>query len=153
MSIDNEIIIIEDDEDDREFLGLIINEVLEKNNFTNKVVFLNDGMLALEYFNSQDIDPFIIISDINMPKLNGLDLREIIYNDVKLSSRCTPYVFLTTSYGSQENINRAFKLSVQGFFVKPNDYNDYTNLMEDIIKYWKRSHKPVLEKQQVNHVA
>jgi CheY-like chemotaxis protein len=118
MSIDNEIIIIEDDEDDREFLGLIINEVLENNNFINKVVFLNNGILALEYIGSQDIDPFIIISDINMPKLNGLDLREIIYNDQKLSSRCTPFVFLTTSYGSPENINRAFKIISSGIFCE-----------------------------------
>lgn len=65
------IIIIEDDVDDREIFQDVFNALPYK----HEVIFFEDGYSALAYLTETDIEPFIIFSDINMPKLNGIELR------------------------------------------------------------------------------
>jgi len=65
------IIIIEDDLDDQELLS----EVFKKLNYKNEIVFFGDGQEALEYLTDTSIEPFIIFSDINMPKLSGMEYK------------------------------------------------------------------------------
>ena len=67
MNKDGPIIIIEDDIDDQQIIG----EIFKKLDHKNEIVFFHDGNLALEYLNKTDIHPFLILSDINMPKING----------------------------------------------------------------------------------
>lgn len=67
--------IIEDDLDDQ----FMFQEVFKALNYKNEVIFFEDGLSALEYLTETSIKPFIIFSDINMPKLNGLELREKIH--------------------------------------------------------------------------
>jgi len=71
MNKEGEIIIIEDDEDDQ----FLLEEVFAALGYANKRVYFPDGQAALEYLNSDSAAPFIILSDINMPRLNGLELR------------------------------------------------------------------------------
>jgi CheY-like chemotaxis protein len=66
------IIIIEDDVDDQEILGDIFKEL----NYDHKLIFFGDSVQALEYLTDTDTEPFLVLSDINMPKLNGMELRE-----------------------------------------------------------------------------
>ena len=61
------VIIIEDDADDQDFL----TEIFQKLNYQNKILFFRDGQEALDHINVTDELPFLILSDINMPKLNG----------------------------------------------------------------------------------
>lgn len=65
------IIIIEDDPDDQDFFYAVFEEL----NYENKILFFNDGQQALEHLRESDDEPFIVFSDINMPKLNGIELR------------------------------------------------------------------------------
>ncbi|MCW3078170.1 MAG: response regulator, partial [Bacteroidetes bacterium] len=67
MNRNGPVIIIEDDADDQFLLG----EVFKKLAYENEVKFFSDGELALEYLNRADVTPFLILSDINMPKLDG----------------------------------------------------------------------------------
>lgn len=83
------VIIIEDDADDQFFL----TEIFQKLNYRNKVLFFFDGQEALDYINATDEPPFLILSDINMPKLDGFALREKLKTDSKLSNKCIPYLF------------------------------------------------------------
>ena len=83
----------------------------------NELIFFSDGQKALDFFNSSDIIPFIILSDINLPKLDGFALRSKIKMDAGLQLRCIPYLFFTTAL----NLNiviEAYSMSAQGFFVK-----------------------------------
>jgi CheY-like chemotaxis protein len=92
MNKNGPVIIIEDDEDDRAML----TEGFKKLKYSNKLIFFNDGQAALDFLNNEDIVPFLILSDINMPKLDGFALRSKIKMDAKLQLRCIPYLFFST---------------------------------------------------------
>ena len=80
------IIIIEDDSDDQELL----TEVFQKLNYGNKVIFFSEGEKALDYLNTTTEPPFLILSDINLPKLDGIALRRKLKTDARLSNKCIP---------------------------------------------------------------
>ena len=105
-------------------------------------MFFEDGESILEYLNKNDsIQPFLIISDINLPKLSGIELRDKIYNNKELALRCIPYLFFTTS-AAQADIINAYSKSIQGFFVKPDDLSELEQILDSIIKYWKYCKAP-----------
>ena len=137
MNKNGPVIIIEDDVDDREML----KDVFKKLNYENEILYFEDGEKALEYLLSMSIKPFLILSDINMPRLNGMELREKIYNNEQLNLRCIPYLFLTTA-AEQPLVIKAYSQSVQGFFVKPSSLNGIEKLISNIMNYWKECHSP-----------
>jgi len=137
MNLNGDIILIEDDYDDREFLVEIIDEVLKKNQYTNKIVTIGDSGRVIDFLKDAKDSPFLIISDINMPGMDGFQLRQQIFEDQELNDKCIPYIFLTTSGDNVELMKKAYGLSIQGYFTKPNDYAEYQVLMSDIIRYWK----------------
>src|SRR6187431_2794096 len=113
MNRNEPIIIIEDDEDDQ----IMLKEAFEKLDYSNKLHFFPDGQKALDFLNSSNMIPFLILSDINMPKLDGFALRDKIKMDAKLQLRCIPYLFFSTAL-NQDAVIKAYSLSVQGFFQK-----------------------------------
>ena len=131
------IIVIEDDMDDQELMG----EVFAELDCKNEILFFSDGEIALEHLITNRIEPFIVFSDINMPKLNGMELREKIHNNEDLRLKCTPYLFFSTS-SEQQHIIDAYSKSVQGFFVKPNNYNELKKTLQVILDYWKTCVSP-----------
>ena len=131
------IIIIEDDTDDQYFLV----EIFRKLNYQNKVLFFFDGEEALDYINTSDERPFLILSDINMPKLNGFALREKLKTDSKLSNKCIPYLFFSTAL-NQKAVIDAYSQSVQGFFVKQNSMAELEKTINTIMEYWRRCAAP-----------
>ena len=139
MDKNGPIIIIEDDFDDQE----ILKGVFKKLNYDNEIIYFEDGEKALEYLLSMSIKPFLILSDINMPRLNGMELREKIYNNEQLNLRCIPYLFLTTA-AEQPLVVKAYSQSVQGFFVKPSSLKEIEKLIANIMNYWKDCHSPDL---------
>jgi two-component SAPR family response regulator len=116
------IIIIEDDIDDQE----ILTEIFKEHNYENEIIFFGDGELALEFLINTDTEPFIIFSDINMPKLNGVELREKVHNNEDLRIKSIPYLFFTTR-AEQKHVVVAYSKSIQGFFVKPANYEQLKN--------------------------
>ena|SRR6187431_2345831 len=131
------IIIIEDDLDDQE----ILTDVFKDLDYKNEIIFFGDGEQALEYLTTTEIKPFIIFSDINMPKLNGMDLREKIHQNEDLRLKSIPYLFFSTS-AEQKNVIDAYSKSVQGFFVKPSDYNEIKRIIKTIVSYWESCVSP-----------
>lgn len=134
---DNPIIIIEDDDDDQQLL----KEAFESLNYPNEIIFFSDGQSALDFLNSSDIIPFLIMSDINMPKLDGFALRSKLKMDAALQVKCIPYIFFTTAT-NQKAVVDAYSLSVQGFFVKDNKFDDLKETIDIIIKYWHKCVAP-----------
>ena len=131
------IIVIEDDPDDRD----ILKEIFEKINYPNVVRYFNDGEAALEHLNRTDVIPFLILSDINMPVLDGFALRDKVKVDAKLQVKCIPYLFFTTA-SDQQVIIDAYSKSVQGFFIKPNSMALLEKTIRVILEYWELCASP-----------
>ncbi|MCF2518851.1 response regulator [Dyadobacter sp. CY351] len=137
MDKNGPIIIIEDDADDQYVLEEVFNEL----GYPNQRIYFSDGQSALDYLYSSQERPFIIISDINLPQLNGLELRRKLQTDAELSLKCIPYVYFTTAINQQVVID-AYSTSAQGFFVKPGKFGEIKETIKVMIDYWKRCAAP-----------
>ncbi|RZJ35402.1 MAG: response regulator [Flavobacterium sp.] len=131
------ILIIDDDKDDRE----ILSEALKKLGYQNAVKFFVDGQEALNYLLDSREVAFLILSDINMPRLSGLELREIIQRNEELRMKSIPFVFFTTS-ATRKSVWDAYQLSVQGFFIKPISFKDLQVTLKKVIDYWADCKSP-----------
>ena len=137
MNKSGPIIVIEDDEDDQAFFA----EAFGNLHYPNKLLFFPDGESALEFLNGSDLTPFIIISDINLPKLDGYALRDKVRMDAKLQLRCIPYLFFSTGL-TQDAVIKAYSMSVQGFFQKQESIGELEKSIVAIMEYWKRCAAP-----------
>jgi CheY-like chemotaxis protein len=137
MNKNGAIIIVEDDLDDQEMFKEVFNEL----NYQNEILFFNDGQEALAYLTAETREPFIVFSDINMPKLNGIELRKKIYENENIRLKTIPYLFFTTS-AVQEAVMDAYSKSVQGFFVKPTSFKDLKSMITTIVEYWRKCESP-----------
>ena len=131
------IIVIEDDIDDQETLV----EIFQKLGYQNKIVYFFDGNEALEFLNKTDVQPFLILSDINMPKINGFELRNKVFTNEQLQTKCIPYLFFTTG-ATKKSVIDAYALSVQGFFLKPNSMDALERTIKKIVEYWQECIAP-----------
>ena len=137
MNKNGPILIIEDDPDDQE----ILSDVFTKLGYANEVVFFSNGESALEYINKDDVLPFLILSDINMPKLTGLQLKEKIHTDKQLQIKCIPYLFFTTS-ASKKAVIDAYSMSAQGFFIKDTSVAELEKTIHIMMEYWQCCYSP-----------
>ena len=131
------IVIIEDDVDDQ----YILTDIFKELNYDNKLIFFGDSVQALEYLTATDIEPFLVLSDINMPKLSGMELREKVHNNEDLRLKSIPYLFFSTS-AEQKHVIDAYSRSIQGFFIKPNSYDRLKSVIVKIVEYWKECESP-----------
>ncbi|MES2703236.1 MAG: response regulator [Bacteroidota bacterium] len=131
------IIVIEDDADDRFLLAAVFKELA----YANEVVFFENGVDALAYLEDEAVYPFIILSDINLPKLNGFELRKMVHTNEGLSAKCIPYIFFSTTV-DEKAVSDAYTMSVQGFFVKPGSYAVLTDTVRIIVEYWQKCYSP-----------
>ena len=137
LNRDGPIIIIEDDIDDQD----IFKEVFKKLKYKNELIFFTNGEDALEFLSTKNVLPFIILSDINMPKITGFELRKKLKTDASLALRCIPYLFFSTAI-NQKAVIDAYSLSVQGFFVKQNSMKEIEKTISVIMEYWTRCAAP-----------
>lgn len=127
------VIIIEDDQDDQD----IIEEVLKELDIPNKTVFFTKCTDALAYLKTSDNQPFLIICDVNLPGLSGLEFKRQIDADKELQRKSIPFVFYTTS-ANKKYIDEAYiEMTVQGYFQKANSYVETKNNIRTILEYWK----------------
>ena len=131
------IVIIEDDIDDQ----AVLVEIFEELNYNNRLIFFEDSVKALQYLTDTDIEPFLVLSDINMPKLNGMELREKVHNNEDLRLKSIPYLFFSTS-AEQRHVIDAYSRSIQGFFIKPANYAKLKKVMMIIVEYWQECESP-----------
>jgi CheY-like chemotaxis protein len=137
MNKNGPIIIIEDDLDDQELLFLLYKEM----NYTNELVFLDNGDEGLRYLKSMSTLPFLIISDMNMPKINGMELRALVQKNAAIRSKCIPYIILSTT-ATKDFVDNAYALGVHGYFKKPTRPADWRIMMRSILEYWSRGLAP-----------
>jgi CheY-like chemotaxis protein len=131
------IVVIDDNAGDQRLL----TEIFKNLDFSNTIEFFTDATEALEYLNTTERIPFLILSDINMPKMNGFELRTRIHENQQLALKCVPFLFLSTGE-DQNSVEDAYALSVQGFFRKPFGVEELQSTMKKIIEYWEECVAP-----------
>ena len=137
MNKNGPIIVIEDDIDDQEMLQV----AFQKMETGNEIIFFLDPEKALNFLNQTNVVPFLILSDINMPRLNGLELKRKIHTNTQLQTKCIPYLFFTTSAEKKAFIE-AYSMSAQGFFIKATAIDELEETLRIIIAYWQRCYSP-----------
>ena len=133
----NMILLVEDNPDD-EALTL---RALQKNNIINKVVVARDGVEALDFlfgtgaYAGRDLSlmPEVILLDINLPKINGLEVLEKIRANER--TRLLPVVILTTSNEEQDKI-KSYTLGANSFIRKPVDFQQFSEAIRQLGVYW-----------------
>jgi CheY-like chemotaxis protein len=137
MSKRGPIIIAEDDIDDRDLL----REVFQSLNVTNELKFFDNGQQVLDYLLTTLDQPFIIISDVNLPLMSGTRLRQAINENEMLRRKSIPFVFLTTNV-ENDAVNKAYDMMVQGYFQKENSIDRIREVLGMILNYWKVCRHP-----------
>ena len=137
MNKNGPIVVIEDDADDQ----AILVDIFKNLNYKNPIIYFFDSEEALQFLTETKIKPFLILSDINMPKLSGFELRQKIHTNDDLNLKCIPYLFFTTT-SAQKAIVDAYSQSVQGFFVKANNIEKLENTIKKIVEYWQECEAP-----------
>jgi len=125
------IFLVEDDEVD----VMNVKRAFDKNHITNLLFVARDGVEALEKLRSGEIPKGrrIVLLDLNMPRMNGIEFLHELRKDPDLAS--TPVVVLTTS-NNDRDIVEAYDLNVAGYLVKPVMFVDFCELMATLNNYW-----------------
>ena len=125
------ILLVEDDEVD----VMNVKRAFDKNHITNPVFVAGNGLEALEKLRSGEIPQGrrIVLLDLNMPKMNGIEFLRELRKDPALAP--TPVVVLTTSNNDRDKID-AFNFNVAGYLVKPVTFAEFSELMVTLNKYW-----------------
>lgn len=131
------VVVIDDDTDDH----FIFEEVCQKLELANELKFFTTAVSALEYLRTTTDEPFIIFCDINMPQMNGIELRRVIDKDQALRKKSIPFIFFTTA-ASKAQINEAYDLTVQGLFTKESSFDDTEKVLRLILEYWQKCRHP-----------
>jgi CheY-like chemotaxis protein len=131
------IIVIEDDLDDQELL----EETFSILQYPNPVIFFTNGNEAIEHIEQSEVKPVLIISDINMPGIDGFEVRKKILENERLKKLFIPFVFLTTG-GHLKAVHDAYLLSCAGFFKKGNTMEELRRTLKTILEYWQTSYVP-----------
>ena len=134
MNKNGPIIVIDDDPDDQE----LMKEIFSRINTRNQVVFFGSGEAALDYLNNDNSNPFLVLSDIKLPGMDGVMLRKKLLENENRYGRHIPFIFLTSGTHPKAVMD-AYAVSVQGFFIKPFQLSELQSLICKIIEYWKQS--------------
>ncbi|HEX8462800.1 MAG TPA: response regulator [Segetibacter sp.] len=126
------IVIVDDDKDDRD----TYSEAIKAIGISNELKLFMGAKQALEYLSTTIDQPFIILSDINMPRINGIQFKEAIQNDEMLKNKGIPFVFISTN-ASYDIVRQAQILSVQGFFEKQASFDDIKSMLQKLFDYWE----------------
>ncbi|KTC65462.1 two-component response regulator (plasmid) [Legionella adelaidensis] len=128
------VLLIEDDEIDQMSVQRAFNEL----NIINELIVRDNGEEALKYIKEVE-RPALIILDLNMPRMNGIEFLEIIRKD-KLY-RNIPVIVFTTSSRTEDKM-KAFDKCIVGYIVKPTDYKKIVDIFRSIEHYWTISEGP-----------
>jgi CheY-like chemotaxis protein len=130
---DRSILLVEDDVIDR----MTVERALKEIRVTNPMVSVENGEEALAFLRDPaNVTPGIILLDLNMPKMNGIEFLKVVKQDEELKR--IPVIVLTTSKDEQDRVS-SFDLGVAGYMIKPVDYMQFVEVVRAINMYWTLS--------------
>jgi CheY-like chemotaxis protein len=130
------LLVIEDDQVD----VMTIKRALKEIHVANPVIHMENGEDAIAHLRDASQEkPCIILLDLNMPVMNGIEFLQVVKNDAEL--RKFPVIVLTTSEEQQDKL-QSFNLGVAGYMAKPVDYRHFVEVIRSIDLYWTISELP-----------
>jgi two-component system response regulator len=140
MNVDGRILIIDDSPDD----VTLTLRALKKNNITNSVDIAADGEEAIRYLfpadSTTDTLPALVLLDLNMPKVSGLEVLRRIRGDPR--TKYLPVVVLTTSTEERDIVN-TYDLGANSFVRKPVAFDEFLDAVRVLGMYWLLVNRPV----------
>lgn len=131
------LLIVEDDDID----ATALKRALHKLKVLNPTYRAKDGIEALEFLHSNQIpSPYIILLDLNMPRMNGLEFLEALRSDEELTKSI---VFVLTTSKSDEDILAAYREHVAGYLLKQRMDNDFLEVIGLLNHFWRIVEMPV----------
>jgi CheY-like chemotaxis protein len=138
MSKKSPIVIVEDDQDDQHILREVFRELGAK----NELLIFDDSQEVYHHLMSVEEKPFLIICDINLPGMDGIELKQKIDTTDFLRRKAIPFVFLTTS-DEQQTVDDAYRnTNLQGYFKKGHSMQEMRNRLKCILEYWGEAQHP-----------
>jgi CheY-like chemotaxis protein len=130
------ILLVEDDSVD----AMTVKRAMRDLHATNTVIHSVNGEEALQYLTDPDKEkPFVILLDLNMPKMGGIEFLKIIKTNATL--KMIPIIVLTTSKEKRDVLD-SFELGAAGYMVKPVDYAKFVEVISTVMLYWGSSELP-----------
>jgi CheY-like chemotaxis protein len=130
------ILLVEDDNVD----AMTVKRAVKDLHLPNPVIHLYNGEEAMTYLCDENSEkPFVILLDLNMPKMSGHEFLKIAKDNADL--RPIPVIVLTTSKEKQD-VTESFEHGAAGYMIKPVDYKRFTEVVSTIINYWNLSETP-----------
>ncbi|MGB2232134.1 MAG: response regulator [Flavobacteriaceae bacterium] len=129
MKVELNVLLIEDDTIE----VMKLNRTITKLKLNHKIVIANNGEEALKTLKVDNFLPDIILLDLNMPKMNGIEFLSILKSDENL--RYIPAIILTTSK-NQKDLLECYKIGIAGYVLKPLKYEDYILKIQNLLDYW-----------------
>ncbi len=119
---------------------MITQRAFKELKIPNQLLATGNGEEALAYLKDENTEkPCLVLLDLNMPRMNGIEFLEIIKQDDNLKK--IPVIILTTSNEKKDKIE-SFRLSVAGYMVKPIEYKQFVEMIKTIDVYWTTSELP-----------
>ena len=136
MRSSKSILLVEDDQVD----AMTVKRALKEIKVTNTLNIVKDGEQALAFLKNSDNDtPGIILLDLNMPRMNGIEFLKIAKKNENIKK--IPVVVLTTSRDEQDKVD-SFNFGVAGYMIKPVGYQKFIEVIKTIDLYWTLSELP-----------
>jgi CheY-like chemotaxis protein len=130
------ILLVEDDSVD----AMTVKRAMRDLQVNHSVIHSVNGEEAMKYLTSPDMEkPFVILLDLNMPKMNGIEFLKVMKAYPELKT--IPVIVLTTSK-ERRDILDSFELGASGYMIKPVDYSKFVEILSRIIIYWNSSELP-----------
>lgn len=131
-----EILLVEDNPDDAD----LTIRTLTKSHLANHLLHLHDGQEALDFlYDESNTMPKLILLDLKMPKVDGLDVLRKIKSDEKL--KVIPVVVLTSSK-QESDIVQSYKLGINAYIVKPVDFDHFVKAVTELGLFWLVLNQP-----------
>ena len=136
------VLVVEDSANDLE----LMLEALRDNNLANPVDVAHDGEQALAYLRREGafqgrvaVDPVVVLLDLKMPKVDGLDVLRAVKSDRRL--RAIPIVMVTSSREEQDLVE-SYRLGVNAYVVKPVDFSGFAAAVRQLGAFWAVVNEP-----------
>ncbi|MBT5529687.1 MAG: response regulator [Bacteroidetes bacterium] len=130
------IMLVEDDEVDI----MNVKRAFKKNNITNPIMVARNGLEALDMLTKPGIAlPKVIILDINMPRMNGIEFLKEIRKDENLKMIS---VFVMTTSNQDSDKIKAYDLNVAGYILKPLSFEKFVTSVATLNSYWSLCERP-----------